>query len=80
MMYLAVKNLKKSYGEGGSFMEDLKGIDFSVEKGVMYKRQGTSGSGKSTLLNCIGGLDKMDSGSIRAVSYTHLPLPTIHSV
>ena len=65
MMYLAVKNLKKSYGEGGSFMEVLKGIDFSVEKGVMCVIQGTSGSGKSTLLNCIGGLDKMDSGSIR---------------
>jgi putative ABC transport system ATP-binding protein len=27
--------------------------------------QGTSGSGKSTLLNCIGGLDVMDSGSIK---------------
>ncbi|MEZ3425875.1 MAG: ABC transporter ATP-binding protein [Lachnospiraceae bacterium] len=64
-MYLAVKNLKKSYGEGGSFMEVLKGVDFSVEKGVMCVIQGTSGSGKSTLLNCIGGLDKMDSGSIR---------------
>ena len=27
--------------------------------------QGTSGSGKSTFLNCIGGLDTLDSGSIR---------------
>ena len=27
--------------------------------------QGTSGSGKSTMLNCIGGLDTVDSGSIR---------------
>ena len=27
--------------------------------------QGTSGSGKSTLLNCIGGLDIMDSGSVK---------------
>ena len=27
--------------------------------------QGTSGSGKSTLLNCIGGLDSMDSGSVK---------------
>ena len=27
--------------------------------------QGTSGSGKSTLLNCIGGLDTMDSGSVK---------------
>lgn len=27
--------------------------------------QGASGSGKSTLLNCIGGLDEIDSGSVR---------------
>ena len=63
-MYLVVKNLKKSYGEGGSFMEVLKGVDFSVEKGAMCVIQGTSGSGKSTLLNCIGGLEEADSGSI----------------
>lgn len=64
-MYLEVSNLKKSYGEGGSYAEVLKGVDLSVEKGVMCVIQGTSGSGKSTLLNCIGGLDLMDSGSIK---------------
>lgn len=64
-MYLEVKNLKKSYGEGGSYIEVLKGIDLSVEKGSMCVIQGTSGSGKSTLLNGIGGLDRMDSGSIQ---------------
>lgn len=63
-MYLEVKGLKKSYGEGGSFTEVLKGIEFTVEKGVMCVIQGTSGSGKSTLLHCIGGLDGADSGSI----------------
>ncbi len=64
-MYLEVSKLKKSYGEGGSFIEVLKGIDLSVEKGNLCVIQGTSGSGKSTLLNGIGGLDQMDSGSIR---------------
>ena len=64
-MYLEVKGLKKSYGEGGSYMQVLKGIDLSVEKGVMCVIQGTSGSGKSTMLNCIGGLDNVDSGSIK---------------
>ncbi len=63
-MYLEVNKLKKSYGEGESFMEVLKGVDLSVEKGVMCVIQGTSGSGKSTLLNCIGGLDETNSGSI----------------
>ena len=64
-MYLEVKGLKKSYGEGGSYIQVLKGIDVSVEKGVMCVIQGTSGSGKSTMLNCIGGLDTVDSGSIK---------------
>ncbi len=64
-MYLEVKSIKKSYGEGGSYIQVLKGIDLSVEKGLMCVIQGTSGSGKSTMLNCIGGLDIVDSGSIK---------------
>lgn len=63
-MYLEVKGLKKSYGEGGSYAEVLKGADLSVEKGAMCVIQGASGSGKSTLLHCIGGLDEADSGSV----------------
>ena len=63
-MYLEIRNVKKSYGEGGSYVQVLKGVSTGVEKGQMCVIQGTSGSGKSTLLNCIGGLDTMDSGSI----------------
>ena len=64
-MYLEIKNVKKSYGSGGSYVQVLKGVNTGVEKGQMCVIQGTSGSGKSTLLNCIGGLDVMDSGSIK---------------
>ena len=64
-MYLQVKDLKKSYGEGGSYIQVLKGITTGVKQGQMCVIQGTSGSGKSTFLNCIGGLDVMDSGSIK---------------
>lgn len=63
-MYLEVKNMKKNYGEGGSFVQVLKGISTGVERGEMCVIEGTSGSGKSTFLNCIGGLDVPDSGSI----------------
>lgn len=64
-MYLEVKNMKKSYGEGGSYVEVLKGISTGVEKGQMCVIYGASGSGKSTFLNVIGGLDVLDSGSIK---------------
>lgn len=64
-MYLEVKDVKKSYGKDQSFIQVLKGVNTSVEKGQMCVIQGTSGSGKSTLLNCIGGLDEMDSGSVK---------------
>lgn len=64
-MYLEVKNMRKSYGENGSYMEVLKGITTGVEKGQMCVIYGPSGSGKSTFLNAIGGLDELDSGSIK---------------
>lgn len=64
-MYLELKDMKKSYGEGGSYIEVLKGITTCVDQGEMCVIEGTSGSGKSTFLNCIGGLDTLDSGSIK---------------
>lgn len=64
-MYLEVKDMKKSYGKDTSYIQVLKGISTGVERGQMCAIQGTSGSGKSTLLNCIGGLDTMDSGSVK---------------
>ena len=60
------KNKKeKSYGEGGSFVQVLDGISTNLEKGNMCVILGPSGSGKSTFLNAIGGLDTVDSGSIK---------------
>ena len=64
-MYVQVSDVKKSYGEGGSSIQVLKGVTVGVDQGSMCVIQGTSGSGKSTLLNCIGGLDVVDSGSIQ---------------
>ncbi len=64
-MYLEVKEVKKSYGSDSNYIQVLKGVTTGLEKGQMCVIQGTSGSGKSTLLNCIGGLDEMDSGSVK---------------
>lgn len=64
-MYLEIKDVKKSYGKDSSYIQVLKGVTTGVERGQMCVIQGTSGSGKSTLLNCVGGLDTMDSGSVK---------------
>ncbi|UPA29186.1 ABC transporter ATP-binding protein [Terrisporobacter glycolicus] len=67
-MYLEVSNMKKSYGENGSYMEVIKGISTSIDKGQICAILGPSGSGKSTFLNLIGGLDELDYGSIKVDS------------
>lgn len=64
-MYIEIKNIKKSYGEGSSYVQVLNGITTQIEKGELCVILGPSGSGKSTLLNVIGGLDTIDSGSIQ---------------
>ena len=63
-MILSVKNLKKSYSDGNSTLEVLKGISFDLKKGSILTIKGPSGSGKSTLLSLLGTLDTQDSGDI----------------
>lgn len=63
-MYLDIRDLRKSFGQGESRTEVLKGISFGVEKGKSCVLLGPSGSGKSTLLNIIGGIETPDSGFV----------------
>lgn len=56
MNFLEIKDLKKSFGQGESHIDVLKGIDMTINKGEFCVLLGPSGSGKSTLLNIIGVL------------------------
>lgn len=64
-MYLELNQVKKSFGSGENKTEVLKGISCRIKKGDICVLLGPSGSGKSTLLNIIGGIENIDSGSIR---------------
>ena len=64
VMFLEIKDLKKSFGTDANRVEVLKGISFEIEKGEICVLLGPSGSGKSTLLNIIGGIDQADSGYV----------------
>jgi len=57
---IEVRHLSKSFGSH----EDLKDIDFSVDKGDVISIIGASGSGKSTLLRCVNLLETPSSGEI----------------
>jgi putative ABC transport system ATP-binding protein len=63
-MFLELHQIRKSFGEGDSQTEVLKGIDLKIEKGEFCVLLGPSGSGKSTLLNIIGGIDDAQDGYI----------------
>ena len=63
-MYLEVSDVKKSYGEGGSYIQVLKGVSLQVKQGDMCVIQGTSGSGKSTLIKLIMKELEPTSGTI----------------
>jgi putative ABC transport system ATP-binding protein len=54
----------KSYGDGETVTQVLKGIDLVIERGEMLAIMGPSGSGKSTLLGCLSGLDTVTSGRV----------------
>lgn len=58
------QKLSKSYNDGTSKIEVLKGIDLQIAKGDSVAIIGPSGSGKSTLLHLLGGLDKPTSGVV----------------
>ncbi|MDO5331299.1 MAG: ABC transporter ATP-binding protein [Bacillota bacterium] len=63
-MFIEIKELTKYYGQGENKHKVLNSISASIEEGTITIIIGSSGSGKSTMLNCVGGLEKVDGGSI----------------
>jgi len=59
-----VRNLRKTFVQGETSIEVLKGIDLQLMTGDTVAILGQSGSGKSTLLSLLAGLDQPSSGSI----------------
>ena len=66
MALLEVNNLKKIYTTrfGGTQVEALRNVNFSVEPREYVAIMGESGSGKTTLLNILAALDRPTSGKV----------------
>jgi len=68
MPFLEARGIAKSYQVGQTSLSVLRDLDLSVEPGEMLAIVGASGVGKSTLLHILGGLDRVDRGSVTIAS------------
>lgn len=64
MTVIRARNLSKTYGEGPTAVEALRGVGLTIEKGEFLAIMGPSGSGKSTLLHLLGALEVPTAGSV----------------
>jgi putative ABC transport system ATP-binding protein len=63
-MSLILKDVRKSFVQGGQNIQVLKGLNAKIEDGEIVAVVGQSGSGKSTLLSLLSGLDSPTSGTV----------------
>ncbi len=59
-----MKDGVKKYGKGEAQVFAMDRVGLEIERREICVILGPSGSGKSTLLNMLGGIDRMDSGTL----------------
>jgi lipoprotein-releasing system ATP-binding protein len=64
MSFITAAGIVKSYQVGTASLMVLRDLDLQVAPGEMLAIVGASGVGKSTLLHLLGGLDRVDRGSV----------------
>ena len=59
-----IHDLAKTFGEGETLVEAVRGVDLELERGEIVLVMGPSGSGKTTFLSMLGGLLRVSAGEI----------------
>ena len=59
-----INGLTKTFGEGDTRVDAVRGLDLELERGEVVLVMGPSGSGKTTFLSMLGALLRVTSGAI----------------
>ena len=59
-----IHDLTKTFGEGETRVDAVRGLDLELERGEIALVMGPSGSGKTTFLSMLGALLRVSSGAI----------------
>ena len=59
-----IRDLAKTFGEGETRVEAVRGLDLDLARGEIVLVMGPSGSGKTTFLSMLGGLLRVSAGEI----------------